>query len=370
MVDASSCSSSSLSERQPIGQLVSKGDLDIICKSFPTPLHSFGYGSGVFHQQRVDEGEEVQSQIDAALPMLDLIFVVENAERWHDANMRLCASHYSLMPKLLGPGFVRTLQKMGDGKVYFNPLVSIDVPVNTEIGSEIFKQRTREVKYGVIEKEDLLDDLLNWRYLYIAGRLHKPTVLVDYDAQVTEAQNKNLRAALAASLLINGNAAATNKDNSDQSLISIFETLANLSYSGDPRMSVGGEDPNKVTKLVQSPGQLERWKNLYKDSFQELYEQGIVSIDWDVDCIHFSWDKTMSAYRELSTRLPKPVATLLENNLKRNSSECYSATLSTILASTVASAARHQTIKGLITAGIFKSLRYAGAKFSKGLFKR
>jgi len=47
---------------------------------------SFAYGSGVFHQDGHDEPEN---------NVTDLIFIVEDSERWHEENMRLNSRDYS-----------------------------------------------------------------------------------------------------------------------------------------------------------------------------------------------------------------------------------------------------------------------------------
>jgi len=119
----------------------------------------------------------------------------------------------------------------------------------------------------VIETSDLIDDLTNWSWLYAAGRMQKPTVAVggvsgggggggglDASDAVEEAQRTNLRMALAASLLLlgrsEGNRTACLAGDDDgggdayerYELTHLYETIAGLSYGGDPRMAVNQPD--------------------------------------------------------------------------------------------------------------------------------
>lgn len=58
------------------------------------------------------------------------------------------------------------------------------------------------VKYGVISKDSLCRDLSIWDTLYTAGRLQKPVLTLEADAEVDKASRQNRMSALIASLLL------------------------------------------------------------------------------------------------------------------------------------------------------------------------
>ena len=60
---------------------------NIINYKFPDEELSFGYGSGVFHQNDYDYSKN--------FPMIDIIFVVKDVKLWHEENLKRNPSHYS-----------------------------------------------------------------------------------------------------------------------------------------------------------------------------------------------------------------------------------------------------------------------------------
>jgi translocator assembly and maintenance protein 41 len=123
---------------------------DIVATVFPEVQFAFAYGSGAIKQKGYGD----------ALPMIDFIFGVTNAVDWHAQNIEKNASHYSFL-KYGGASSIVKVQKYGPG-LYYNP--SISVP----------HLAGQEIKYGIVDMDDLLTDLVDWRWLYASGRMHKP----------------------------------------------------------------------------------------------------------------------------------------------------------------------------------------------------
>lgn len=275
--------------------------------------------------------------------MVDVILVVESAKEWHSHNLQGNYHHYALLPRLGGPSTCAFIQGIPPG-VYFH--------ANVHVAGV-------ECKYGVVEAATLKQDLQHWKHLYLAGRLHKPTVCIVNNDEITELQQStNLPAALAASLVLlsNQSSSTTTSNIQRHSLPEIYQQIASLSYAGDLRVSVGAEDPFKIQKLVHSDGQFQRWNDLYHDSFQHLEQSGLVTLDSSNEFVEYDLQESRS---ELLKRLPVSLQQCTDP-----------ASLQSSLASIVAPAARNQTLKGIATAGIWKSAQYAFNKLSKGVLKR
>ncbi|XP_021107868.1 phosphatidate cytidylyltransferase, mitochondrial isoform X12 [Heterocephalus glaber] len=152
-----------------------------ILSHFPEEVSlAFAYGSGVYRQAGPNS--------DQKNAMLDFVFTVDDPVAWHSKNLKKNWSHYSFL-KLLGPKMIFSVQNNYGAGVYYNPLILCD---------------GRLVKYGVISTSTLIEDLLGWNNLYIAGRLQKPVKIVamNEDATLRSALDKNLRSAVTAAFLM------------------------------------------------------------------------------------------------------------------------------------------------------------------------
>uniref|UniRef100_A0A0N5CB25 Phosphatidate cytidylyltransferase, mitochondrial n=1 Tax=Strongyloides papillosus TaxID=174720 RepID=A0A0N5CB25_STREA len=66
----------------------------------------------------------------------------------------------------------------------------------------VVKSNRRMIKYGVISTYDTLQHLLDWRWLYVSGRLQKPVLnVLSPTKKLTEAIENNRNTALRFALL-------------------------------------------------------------------------------------------------------------------------------------------------------------------------
>ncbi|KAH9864123.1 hypothetical protein J1614_010057 [Plenodomus biglobosus] len=275
-----------------------KRSLRGILRKFPPITYAFAYGSGVFPQSAATASRTTQSPHpnapEAILKwqkgggkMIDFILTPRFSQHFHSLNLREHRDHYSFLGSL-GSGVISHVQDKYGAGAYFNPYVVVNGTM---------------IKYAVVNFETLLRDLTDWDTLYLAGRLHKPCKILIEEPNIRVANQRNLLSAVRCSLLLLPET-FTEKE--------LYSTIAGLSYQGDPRMSYGSENPNKISNIVTH--QLRNFRLLYHDLLMSLPnirytdDQAIAKPNWvdniDID-LKLSQDLDPDRIANTVRRLPK-----------------------------------------------------------------
>ncbi|PWN92113.1 Mmp37-domain-containing protein [Acaromyces ingoldii] len=358
-----------------------RGRLEKVMSHFNVPCRfAFAYGSGVFPQSEAGPEHAKKPSTKDGKKMIDLVLAVMHPEHWHAINMGDHPKHYSLISRMLGGIGVGLLQKRGAG-LWYNPYVKMDDEL---------------VKYGVMDVDTLCQDLLDWDTLYISGRMHKPVAMLTTDARVRLAQQVNLTSALRTSLLLLPERFSE---------VELYTQVASLSYTGDFRMSVpGGENSSKVRNIVLA--QREMFRRLYAGLVRSL---GTVHVEeMREDRFAMTQDRSVKTRASYASRLPLRLREKLQlhytsfpdrhpafaklslstrsDNVARKpgakaahldptaAEEFWEATvkqddfeqvLLDKIGEIVRGPAWSQSLKGIYTAGLGRSLRYMMAKVGK-----
>jgi len=303
--------------------------MEKILTYFPPVDFAFAYGSAIFPQ----EGYKADEKLVA-----DFIYAVNSPDEWHKMNIERNPSHYALGMRLLGHKYITHLQNDYGASIYFNTLVPME-------DGQI-------IKYGVISVKALLEDLEYWNTLYVSGRLHKPVKILQRNSSIEKANEKNLENALRTSLLL-----LPEEFTDDQ----LFRTITSLSYSGDVRMKIA-ENPRKVENIVSK--NKEHFHRLYKPYIEKFHP--IVTSDRDFKT--FKQDTSVPSTEKLLSQLPRNLKTFVDKQFsvgakisRMDASKFVSDGVSRI----VRKSSFTQSAKGILSAGVRKSVKYTWQKVLK-----
>lgn len=250
----------------------------------------------------------------------------------------------------------------------------------------------QRIKYGVVSIDTLCHDLTHWDTLYLSGRLQKPVKILRDDPKVRLANHINLLSAIRVALLLLPQTFTEHQ---------LYTTIAGISYMGDPRMSFA-ENPHKVQNIVNN--QVANFRRLYSPLIKQLPNVSFVSgnVSWSDAAIKTTLEQDMDPVRRrnMVRRLPKSFRDKLyfqyqskyaiptlefqkmvritddeERTRKQEGGEFERRIASdttnigqevgTAIKSTVAWPSATQSLKGMVTAGPTKGLRYLGEKVGK-----
>ncbi|XP_053456386.1 phosphatidate cytidylyltransferase, mitochondrial isoform X2 [Nycticebus coucang] len=236
-------------------------------------------------------------------------------------------------------------------------------------GSGVYRQAgpnsdQKLIKYGVISTSILIEDLLNWNNLYVAGRLQKPVKIVAMNENVSlrSALDKNLRSAVTAAFLMLPESFSEDD---------LFVEIAGLSYSGDFRMVVG-EDKTKVLNIVKP--NIAHFRELYGSILQEnpqvVYktQQGRLEIDKSPEG---QFTQLMTLPKTLQQQInhimdPPGKNRDVEETLFQVAHDPDCGDVVRLgLSAIVRRSSIRQSTKGIFTAGIKKTMVYSSLKLHK-----
>jgi translocator assembly and maintenance protein 41 len=287
----------------------------------PKVKAAYGYGSGVFKQTGYTDKDK---------PQIDLILVVDDLKKWHLENMKLNPKDYSFIGKLFFKYASISKLKGLTGITYLSNIL--------EMGSVY--------KYGTIEEKDLVNYLNTWESFYLPGRFQKRLLPIIESKKITTMNLKNRESVLFTALL------TLPKDKNK--LIDIYTQICGLSYLGDTRMKFA-ENPRKVLNIVE--GSFDSFKDIYGTSndYFKIDKNDNVIIDY-------------SKLKKDIDKLPKCLLEYLGNIEKQDLSITREKILEyfTLLNKKESS---KQTIKGIFTNGIVRSIKYASKKVLKKIKK-
>ena len=363
---------------------------------FRAPIrYAFAYGSGVFPQSdssptrssatlHPNPSSAISNIQKGEGKMIDFIFGVSYTQHWHSLNLHQHRDHYSAAGYLRSYLVSRIQDNWGAG-VYFNPFVTVNGTL---------------IKYGVVNLDTLCRDLSSWDTMYLAGRLQKPVKILRDDPRVRLANQINLLSAVRTALLLLPPKFSENE---------LYSAIAGLSYMGDPRMSFGAENQNKVPNIVKY--QLPNFRRLYAPLIENLpnvsfTDARCASPDWiddpsananlaqDMDPMkrgnmvrrlpksfrsklyfqyqsklqipQIEFNKMLDEINDTDpTRVKKQQGGAFEQQLAGDEEQALKKEVSAALQKTIKWPSYSQSLKGPVTAGVSKSWRYLSEKWQK-----
>lgn len=298
--------------------------IDKFIETLPETVSVKAYGSSIGYQEGYKANEKKQ---------VDLIVVVDDIKKFYQENLKMNKYMYGLTPRFYFKHAKSSTLRKAAGICY-----------TTDI-----KYGIDSYKMGVIEKEDVLDDLLNWKTFYIAGRFQKEMYTAKADKEIEKANEKNKRNALTIALIL--------LEDEKPTLLRLYETICSLSYMGDSRKSFKAEDPRKIQKLASGS------KDHFDREFTKKTDMFTVNKD---ETIVIDYKKVLKEIEELPENLKEKIVDSIDGKVVIEKLPEIRNAIREYLTNIIKKSSMGQTKKGLLTTGPKRSLSYALAKLKKG----